>query len=143
METTAHYTIAKAMAVFIPTWGKVYVAGVLSVMFFFFSEMYTEGLVAILMLMIIDTVLGVISAKKNNHEITSKRFMNAVYKGMIYFTAIASGHFADATIPFHIIESSMIAFVGVTEFTSVIENMGKMGYKTPKKLLNQLAGKYE
>ena len=32
----------------------------------------------------------------------------------------------------------MVAFVGITEFISILENIGRLGYQTPKKLLNQL-----
>jgi phage-related holin len=52
--------------------------------------------------------------------------------------SISAGYFADITIGWNLIQSVMVGFIGVTEFISILENMGRMGYQTPKKLLNQL-----
>lgn len=52
--------------------------------------------------------------------------------------SIAAGHFVDITMPFFIAESTMVGFIAVTEFISILENMGRMGFVIPKKLLNQL-----
>jgi phage-related holin len=139
---TGNYTLLKIASLAMPDAGKVLVASTLSTMSFFFSDLYMEGLVAVLMLVIMDTILGVACAKKEKKPITSARFSRSVYKGIVYFTAISAGHFADLTIPFNVVESTLIAFVGVTEFISVMENIGRLGYKTPHALLNQLQDKY-
>lgn len=139
---TIHYAFAKSLAFFEPSLAKMVVSASLTVLGFFFSELYTEGLIAVVMLMVIDTILGVCAAYHEGAVITSRRFSRSVVKGIVYLTAISAGHFADMTIPFSLIESTMIGFVATTEFVSILENVGRLGFQTPKKLLNQLQGKY-
>ena len=105
---------------------------------FLFGDFYTQGLIAVLMLMIFDTILGLMATWHEGQPITSRKFSRVLQKGIVYFLAISSGYFADITIGWQLIEAAMIGFIGVTEFLSIMENMGRMGYQTPKKLLNQL-----
>ena len=136
------YTFGKILEVFEPTTIKTVVAVVMSLGSFFFSELYIQGLIAVVMLMVIDTVFGLCASYKEGKHITSRRFYRSIIKGIVYLTAISAGHFADLTVPLDVIESTMIAFIGVTEFISIMENVGRMGFNTPKKLLNQLSEKY-
>lgn len=138
LNETFMYIIEKATAVFEPNLLKVVISSILSVFFFFFGNLYTDALSAILMLMLIDAVLGVWASKLEGRAITSSRFADSVKKGIVYFIAISAGYFADLTVPYDAIQATMVGFVGVTEFISVLENTGRMGYQTPKKLLNQL-----
>lgn len=105
---------------------------------FFFGDIYEQAIIAVIMLVLFDTILGVISAYKEGVAITSRKFGRVVQKAAVYMLAISAGYFADITIGWQIIESIMIGFIGVTEFISILENMGRLGYQTPKKLLNQL-----
>ena len=92
------------------------------------------------MLMVFDTILGLMATYHENQPITSRKFSRVVQKGAVYFIAISAGFYADTTINFHVIQSTMIGFIGITEFISILENMGRLGHQTPKKLLNQLKG---
>lgn len=121
-----------------PNIAKVVLSGVLSVLFFLFGSLYTEALIAITMLMLMDTIFALMAVYHEGGEITSRRFSRVLVKGIVYFSAISAGYFADLTIPMNFIQGTMVAFVGVTEFISILENIGRMGYQTPKKLLNQL-----
>lgn len=105
---------------------------------FLFGDLHTEGIIAVVMLMIFDTVFGVMATFHEGQAITARKFSRVVQKGAVYLLAISSGYYADQTIGYSLIQPTMIAFVGVTEFISILENMGRMGYQTPKKLLNQL-----
>lgn len=105
---------------------------------FFFGDFHQQAILAILMLMIFDTILGVMATVHEGQAITSRKFSRVVQKGTVYFMAISAGYFADLTIGWAVIQATMIAFIGVTEFLSIMENMGRLGYETPKKLLNQL-----
>lgn len=122
---------------FEPTVAKLIVT-LLVVLIFLVGEVHTQALVAIVMLMIIDTGFGLAAAWKEKAPITSRRFSRVIQKGIVYFMAVSAGYFADLTIGYHFIQATMIGFIGVTEFISIIENMGRLGYQTPKKLLNQL-----
>ena len=113
-------------------------ASVAITIFFLFGDLHLQALIAVLMLMVFDTVLGLAATYHENQPITSRKFSRVIQKGAVYFIAISSGYYADTTISFDIIQSTMIGFIGITEFISILENMGRLGYQTPKKLLNQL-----
>lgn len=138
-----HYTLHKVELLLEITTLKLMVAVVFGVGSFLFGDLYTDGLVAILVLMILDAIFGIAASKYEHAPITSKRGMRGIIKGAVYFSAISAAHFADLTIPFDIVQSAMIAFVGVNEFISILENIGRLGYRTPQKLLNQLKDKYQ
>ena len=133
-----NYLIEKLATLIEVTTLKFLTTGAVAFVTFFFGSIYNEALLAILMLLVFDTILGIAASVFEGRGITSRRFGRSLIKGIVYFTAISAGYFADQTIPYALIESTMIAFIGVTEFISILENMGRLGYKTPKKLLNQL-----
>ncbi len=107
---------------------------------FLFGEFHTQGIIAVIMLVTFDTVLGMMASWQEGHPITSRRFGRVVQKLSVYMIAISSGYFTDNTIGWNMVQSTMVAFIAVTEFLSIMENMGRLGYETPKKLLNQLEG---
>ena len=115
-----------------------FIATALLAFAFLFGDFHTEAITAVLMLMIFDTILGVMATYSEGQAITSRKFSRVVQKGLVYFMSISAGYFADLTIGWTVIQTTMIAFIGVTEFISILENMGRLGYQTPKKLLNQL-----
>lgn len=133
-----HYCAEKTNALLQFLEVKVATSILLSGMTFFFGEIYTQGLIAIVMLMVFDTILGIAADKHENKVISSRRFSRAVIKGIVYFTAISAAYFTDLTVPGGFVQSTMIAFVAMTEFISILENVGRLGFKTPQKLLNQL-----
>jgi len=125
--------------IFEPTFLKVGTSAIMTISFLF-GDFHSQALIAILMLMVFDTILGVMATYHENNPITSRRFSRVIQKGAVYFIAISAGYYADTTISFDITQSTMIGFIGITEFISILENMGRLGYQTPKKLLNQLKG---
>ncbi len=134
------YIVSKFVELFQLTAIKLVTAAALSVAFLF-GNLYTDAIIAILMLIMFDTVLGIAATYYEGNPITSRRFGRVVVKGMVYFSSISAAYFADLTIPYDFVQATMIAFVGLTEFISILENIGRMGYETPKKLLNQLNNK--
>ena len=113
-------------------------ASIAITIFFLFGDIHLQALIAVLMLMVFDTILGLMATYHEGQPITSRKFSRIIQKGTVYFIAISSGYYADTTINFDIIQATMIGFIGITEFISILENMGRLGYQTPKKLLNQL-----
>jgi toxin secretion/phage lysis holin len=139
------YAIMRIDALIEPTTLKIITSAIVAILYFLFGNLHVEALVAIAMLMSFDTVLGMLASYNEGKEITSRRFSRAVLKGIVYYMAISAGYFADLTLQSSgvaFIQATMIGFVGVTEFISILENLGRMGYKTPKSLLNQLKDKY-
>ena len=135
---TISYTATKTVQVVEPTSIKALAAVLLSLGFFLFGNLHWQALTAIVMLMIFDTILGVIAAVHEGDAISSSKMARVLLKGTVYLTAISAAYYADATIPLDFIQATMIAFVGVTEFISILENIGRLGYATPNKLLNNL-----
>lgn len=91
----------------------------------FFAPIY-PAMVAVGILIIIDTMTGVIAAKKNGEAITSKKLGGAITKSLVYQLLIVSAHLCElylfAQIPFVKIS---LAFLAMTEFTSIAENFQK------------------
>jgi toxin secretion/phage lysis holin len=110
---------------------------------FLFGELYTQALLSILVLFSMDFITGIAASYYEKKTITSRRMFSGVLKFTAYLIAISAGYHTDLTLPFEapIFASTMIAFVGVTEFISILENFGRLGLKTPQKLLNQLKDK--
>lgn len=126
IQTMAEPTILKVLASFIVAFA------------FFFGDVHTQGVIAVLMLMIFDTLVGVRASWVEGQAITSRKLSRVIQKSIVYLMAISAGYFTDITIGWHIVQATMIGFIGATEFISIIENVGRLGYQTPKKLLNQL-----
>jgi phage-related holin len=121
---------------------KIVVAALLAIASFFFGDLYIDAIIATVMLMVIDLGTGLTASYVEKIPITSRRMSGSVLKGTVYLTAISAAHFVDQSVPGSFVQSAMISFVALTEFTSILENIGRMGFSTPKKILNQLKDKY-
>lgn len=125
------------LATFTPTLLKLCTVLALTISFLF-GDLYHEAIIAVLMLMVFDTITGMSASVYEGKPITSRRFLRSVYKGFIYMISISAGFFLDSTMPISIAQTTMIGFIATTEFISILENMGRLDMETPKKLLNQL-----
>jgi phage-related holin len=97
-----------------------------------------NGVIAVLILYVIDTITGVMASR---HEGYKANYFRAVEKGTVYFMALSAGYFADQTIPFTLIQVTLIGFIGMTEFVSILENISRLGVPVPKKLLKHIREK--
>lgn len=122
---------------FYPTIAKL-TATVILAFLFLFGDAHIQGVIAVFMLIVIDTIMGIWATYYEGQAITSRKFSRVVQKATVYFLAISTGYFTDVAIGMVFIQAGMIAFVGITECISILENIGRLGYQTPKKLLNQL-----
>lgn len=93
----------------------------------------------IFILIIIDFITGITSAYMAGEKITSRRTVKTAFKVVIYGILISSGHLVEKILPgTFFIEEIVSSFLGLTEFISILENAGKMGYGVPQKLLHKL-----
>ena len=94
------------------------------------------AMIAVGILIFIDTLTGIIAAKKTGETITSKKMGGCITKSIVYQLLIISAHLCEtflfAQIPFVKIS---LAFLAMTEFTSVSENFEK---STGKNLLKYI-----
>lgn len=94
---------------------------------------------ALMVLAGIDFVTGIASSKVNGNEITSRKAVRSASKFVVYILFVAAGHLSEVIIPGETyFESIVISFLTLTEFISIIENIGGMGFAVPQKLLNKL-----
>lgn len=107
---------------------------------FLFAGLSTNALIGLLLLIVIDYVTGIISAKRNGEFISSKQSLRTPIKVLVYYTMIASGHIVEYGVPAPIqfIDDTILTFLLVTEFISILKHFGNLGYRTPSKLINNL-----
>lgn len=104
---------------------------------FLFGVGEKTALLALLMLVIADFITGVASSVHTGHSVKSAKIYRTGVKLAIYFLAVSSGHFIENALGYNIgADEMLIIFFSVTEFISIMENMAKLGFATPKKLLN-------
>jgi len=107
--------------------------------FFFGASLYNMALVVLFSLIIFDTITAIMAAYHNGVEIQSHKILRTVIKMCVYFLMVSAGHLCEVATG-HIlpIETTIIAFLAITEFVSILENIGKLGYVVPQTLLNKL-----
>ena len=98
------------------------------------------ALLGLFILVLTDFVTGVSSAKYLNEPIRSSKIKHTAIKLTSYFAVISAAHLAEyGLITFlSFLDETVLAFFMLTELISLLENVGRMGVQTPKKLLNQL-----
>lgn len=96
-----------------------------------------EVLVIIGMLVLLDSVTGVMKAYKKC-RISSASFFRTAIKCFVYFILLTTGACVDKTTPFPFALVTMATYLSITEAISIIENLGAMGYPVPKVLIGRL-----
>lgn len=135
--TYSSAVIAKACSDF---WIKCVGALVLAAYSFSFDRLHEKAMIAVMVLIIMDFITGLIAAKRGGDEIKSSKIFRTVIKTLIYFILISAAHLCELAAPLtrSFLDEMVIAFLALTEMVSLLENVGKMGFAVPKKLLNKL-----
>jgi toxin secretion/phage lysis holin len=107
---------------------------------FMFDVSLSQSLLALWVLMVLDFISGLAAAQMNGIPIQSRKIAHGAIKFLAYYGSIAGAHLAESGLSQAIgfIDESVIAFFLLTELISLLENVGKMGFSTPQRLLNQL-----
>lgn len=96
-------------------------------------------MLGLFVLVVIDFITGIGSAKVSGIPIKSRNAVKSAYKVAIYGLLVSAGHITEQIVPLTtFIEEAVTTFLALTELISIIENAGKMGFAIPRKLLNQL-----
>ena len=118
---------------------KVLWAIIISVVSFVFGLSNFPAEFALFLLIIGDAITGMAAAYYEGSAIESRKAIKTVFKLLVYFGAIAAGHLLEvAGVVFLPIDETVTGWLAVTEFISIMENFGRMGYTMPNKLLNRL-----
>lgn len=131
------YTLLIALK---PSAMKVTFSWFLVVLSFFYDKTQQASLLSLFALVLIDFVTGIAAAKYNGDPIRSSEIKHTAIKLTAYFGVIAGAHLAESGLgkPLDVLDESVVAFFLLTELTSLLENVGKMGIDTPKGLINKL-----
>jgi hypothetical protein len=98
-------------------------------------------IVAIAVLVLIDTITGIMAAVKSKDPITSSRMKRVISKMFLYYSAtvvgfIASTYLVDGALP---LEKMITTLIGVVEVKSILENLDIIsGGSMFKNILNKL-----
>jgi len=118
---------------------KLLFAIVYAIFAFLFDPNKTMTLTALLTLVIFDTITGVSASYKLHIAIESSKMLRSALKVCFYFLFVSAGHLCQyilgSILP---IETTVIAFLALTELVSITENLGKLGYSVPQHLLLKL-----
>ncbi len=100
----------------------------------------TENILqALLFLVVIDFITGIVSAHVSGEPIKSRSAVRSAFKIAVYGLLVSAGHLTEQITPGGtFIEEAVTTFLALTELISIVENVGKMGFAIPRKLLNQL-----
>ncbi|CAB4151684.1 COG4824 Phage-related holin (Lysis protein) [uncultured Caudovirales phage] len=107
---------------------------------FLFDGLLIQAMISLFVLVIFDYITAMLVVNKLKTPITSRKTFRTPFKMAIYFLLIAAGNISENALPtvMHFLDDTIIAFLVLTEVISVIENVGKLGYAVPNKLLNRL-----
>lgn len=126
-DRLCNYPWFKALFVILATLGSFLYDPELSM------EMY-----ALLSIIIIDMFTALIACYQKDIPVESRKMFKTAVKIVVYFMLVSAGHLVEYVIPVPKIDDAVIAFLGVTELISVLENFSRAGYQVPKQLLSQL-----
>lgn len=90
-------------------------------------------------LIIFDLITGMIAAVSQGQQIESRKAFKTATKTFVYLLFFSSAYLTHKIVPYSdFISTGVLSFLAITELLSVMENMSKMGYSLPQKLLNQI-----
>lgn len=96
-------------------------------------------------LILLDFITGVMASVRQGQAITSVRAIKTVTKTVVFLILFSAAHQTGLIIPgmYDFITTGVISFLALTEFISVAENIAKMGYSIPRKILNQVTSEIQ
>ena len=91
-------------------------------------------------MVVFDFISGFAAAKISGEVIESRKVIHSAFKIIVYGIIVSSGHLVDKILGITnwVLSSEYITlgFLASTEFISILENFGKVGFCVPLKLLN-------
>lgn len=107
---------------------------------FLFAGLSSKALLALLILIVVDYAVAIFQARRSGKMITAKESLRTPVKILVYYTMIACGHLVEYGIPASIqfLDDTILTFLLITEFLSILKHFSNLGYKTPTKLINNL-----
>ena len=128
-DKMSHHTVLKSIG-----------AVIYSFLTFFFDKTQETGLLALFILILIDFATALANAYHKKIEIQSRKIFVTAVKIIIYFGIIGASHITETAVPLisGFLDETLLAFLALTELISILENVGKLGFAIPQKMLNKL-----
>lgn len=121
------------------TWLKVPLAIAAGVVEYLIGADNKASMAALLVLIGFDLATAIMAKFKIGEEIESRKILKTATKTVAYALMASGAHLAEKIVPGPtFLDSAVISFLALTELISIIENVGKMGYAIPQKLLNKI-----
>lgn len=119
---------------------KAFLGFVFVALSFGFDSIHTKALIALMVLLWADSLSAMFVAYKTGQVISSAKFFRTpikigIYYGLIYFMHITEYGFPE---PVRYLDDMMITFAVATEMLSILENVEKLGYPVPNKIIRVL-----
>lgn len=106
---------------------------------FLFGLENNQIFLALFFLIFFDFITGIFGAYKTGQVIKSRTAVRSAFKLVVYALLVSAGHLAEIITPINTyIDEAVTTFLALTELISIIENIGKIGFAVPQKLLNNL-----
>lgn len=138
-HTTMRYMTYLYRAIFSDGVFKLVCALVASAFGFLFGTGIQLILFGLVVLVFFDFLTGIMAAFQMGLPIQSRKALHSAIKLGVYGILVSSAHITQSVVHgFDFMDIGMTAFLSATEFISIMENAGKMGYSVPLKLLNQI-----
>lgn len=116
---------------------KALLAYLVVVFHYLFGASNTELVLAVFLLVAFDFVTGIMGAFRSGEVVSSRKALKSATKVIAYGMFLSSAQMMSVIMSMAgFLPEAVAAFLGLTEFLSIIENIAKMGFNTPKKLLN-------
>lgn len=119
---------------------KVTTGFFLAIYSFLLDPINTKLYMGIAILIMFDFVTAIFATFKTKEKITSSRASRTLVKLVVYGILASASVLVDRFIleQGQIFADLVLGFIAVTEFISILENIGKMGYVIPTKMLEKL-----
>ena len=95
--------------------------------------------IALIMIVSIDLITAMMAEYKTGGRIESRKALKSTTKLVVYGLFLSAIHLTEMIVPgTTFLDEAALSFLALTEAISVMENIGRMGYPIPLKLLNKL-----
>ena len=121
-------------------WGKFALSMISTVVVFLLGVENSMLFAALVTLITFDLITGGLMVPfKIGTPIESVKILKTVSKLVAYSLFISAAHLTENIVPgTTFIDITALSYLALTEFVSIMENLGTLGYSMPQKLLNRV-----
>ena len=123
--------------VFAISWIKIPISILIGTIGYLIGPSNYQTVTALLVLIAFDFMTAIAAKYHIGEEIESRKILKSATKIFVYTLFVSAGNLAENIVPGTTsLDRMIVTFLALTELISIIENIGKMGYTTPQKILN-------